>query len=368
MHAKLDLPDAPRGPLSWGVHGELEGVAACMIAGGVEGASFEALMGISATAWRTHFFRLSDNPGMRLGPDPETPNQIWGPRYAWTSLEHNNFGHHESLSHYFGGDVLVLEKIAWDALWKVLRFELDAGRPLVVSGLPGRQAHRATLVTGYTLTPRPMALTLHTHDDADDAVFTPRDGTPTCRWTLVRPGPCVDYRRSDEDCRQEAARWALRHMRNRRELVYETERFYAVSLQAFDAFAAFWTELVPAELSAPIVTEPDAVVDDLARFGHAVAAQWSQARRAAAGYARAWAETSRLDAEALRAYADAADQTAEAIGRVCALAPDPSSDPDVARAVIQDADTRANVARLIATARGLEEAAIARFAAAVEPA
>ena len=361
-------------PLRWGVHGEVEAIAEALLAEGVE-TSFEELMGITGTAFRTHFFRLSDNPGMRLGPDPENPNVIWGPRYAWTSLRHNNFGHFESASYFYGGDMVIREGLPWDSLWKLIRFELDAGRPLALYNLPGQSPWRPILVRRYALSSSPLSLSLPGLDP--EMVFTPRDGTPTNLGALlVRHGDLKPYRPSDNVRKREVLRWALRHGVSRRELVYESERFYAVGVAAFDALAEFLTEGAAAELADPVQQTSDEAALDIGRFLAALTEQWTEARGCAAVFCRAWAD--QLDEapadpddppmpspEQLRLLADDAARVSEELKRLADDFAPALHDADFASALARDPDRLKRSAQIVTAAQALERVTLQRLAEAL---
>lgn len=363
-------------PLKWGLHGEVEAIALCLQEAGVE-TSFDTLMGLTGTAFRTHFFRLADNPGMRLGPDPANPNIIWGPRYAWTSLLYNNFGHYESAAYFYGGDMVQRERLSWDELWKVLRFELDAGRPVALYGLSGQDPWRPVLVRHVALSKAPLSLSFPGLEP--EVAWTPKGGTPgNIKVVLVRHGETKPYRPSDNVRKREVLRWALRHGTSRRELVYETERFYAVGLAAFEALGAFLDTEIAAELADPIGQTTSEAAQDMGRFLAAITQQWTEARRCGAAFCEAWAHT--LDAvppskddgplpqpALLRLLATDLVRVAEELQRLSDDFAPVLGDPEQAAALVHDAERLRRSAQVVTAAQALERVVLQRMAEVVEP-
>lgn len=297
-----------------GLHGELEGLARMMAAAGVD-TSFEGLMGVTGSALRTHFYFPEDNPGLRLGPDPDDPEAPWGPRYAWASLRHNNYGHLEAAAYFHGGEVRPVEGLGAVDTWKLLRFEIDAGRPVLAYGLGARLEPQ--LVTGYRLEKAPMRQLLTVTSRAGAPVevdITGRKpeqpGAFPREMILFRPGQQAPYRTSDQERLLDVLRWALGHARARRELVYEESRFFATGQRAFEVFARFVRELLPEELASPVEVAPEEAAAEVTAFCRAVLTDWSRARLAAATFLDAWAEPmAEVEGlpggpEALRALAD----------------------------------------------------------------
>lgn len=383
------LPALTR-PDAWGIHAELQGIAACLQAGGVE-TTFQELMVVTGTAFRTHAFAIDDNPGMRLGPDPSDPNAIWAPRYTWTSLRHNNYGHVESAAFYYGGEVHEVTGIDVLKFWQVVRFEVDAGRPLV---LYGHRPHRAELIVGYRLERSPLRQVVHLQGEdglmslelpppseydrargkievltTDGAIHVPRayrDNLarpimPGEHLLLVRPGPRVDYRGSDADRIRDAMRWGVEHGSNRKELVHETSRFYATGLRAMEVWATFLEEGVPQELASPSSTAPDPL-GDVALHTTVTAREWARARTSAAIWLRARGEVV-LQSPTAHAIADAYERAATALTGVLELF---DGSDEVQRAAIRDDGLRRLAATRVREAAAAEREALRLLADALQ--
>lgn len=329
----LDLlpPTEPAAP---GLPEELALIRACARPLGLD-APLWKLAGVTGTAFRAHFFRPRDNPGMLDRPDPARPSEPWAPRYAWTSLRHNNYGHLEALSYFYGPQLRPVELPKVLELWRVLRFELEEGRPVIAWGLV--EDGRPELVVGFRLEKSPLrqVLRVATREGLAEVDITGRkvlqgEGAryPN-ELLLVRPGTIPSYRGPDSARYADVLRWSWGHLRANKELVYESSRFYATGLAAWDAFAEFLLERVPEELADPVVC-PQAPARDMGRFAQAVVAQWAWARAQGAIFARALAEE--LDARGggglddlrggaaeLRALGEACEACAKVLGDVAAL-------------------------------------------------
>jgi hypothetical protein len=202
-----------------GINAEVAYMALCFGVDPVDAA------GVTGTAFRTHFFTPAVNVGMEDAPP-----------WTWSSLRHNNYGHHESAAYYYGGEVIpVLDRNAVQN-WKLLRFEIDAGRPAIVFGLT-EPVDRPVLVTGYCLHNAPLRQVLTLADGAE--VEVTGEILKTVEIILVRRGSQVPYRPSDEARRADVLKWAARHAMGTHELVYETSRFYATGASALEHAATF---------------------------------------------------------------------------------------------------------------------------------
>ena len=217
-----------------GINAEVAYMAMCL---GVEGVD---VAGVTGTAFRTHFFTPEVNLGME---DP--------PAWTWSSLRHNNYGHHEATAYYYGGDVIPVTDRNAVQNWKLLRFEIDAGRPATVFGLDPNPA-RPVLVTGYDLYKAPLRQVLLLADGVEVDVTGAALGD--VEIILVRRGPRVPYRPTDEERRTDMFRWVVRHVRGEKELVYETSRFYATGASALRYAAGFVRSAQEADAYAFAVT------------------------------------------------------------------------------------------------------------------
>lgn len=314
-----------------GLLGELELMAICLEYGGIP-ASFEALVGISGAGLRAHFFRPRDNPGTLDRPEEGRQDSFWSPRYAWTSLRHSNYGHTEAAAYFYGAEIKPLDLANPLENWKLLRYELDAGRPVIAYGLvePGVPE----LVIGYRLSKNPLQQVLHVLSracpgEAVEVDITGRkvlqgpEATYPNEIILVRPGQVASWRGTDGACFADMLRWSLAHQFNDRELVYETSRFYATGLEAYVAFAEFLRDRVPEELADPIVVDAQQTPAQLGRFAWAAVHQWRRSRLAFATFARQAADHLEAKQEPLgdlpgsladlRALADAAQSAGEAL-------------------------------------------------------
>lgn len=233
-----------------GVNAEVGYIAQCYGIDPVE------LMGVTGTAFRAHFFVPELNPGFDDAPP-----------WTWSSLRHNNYGHCESAAYYYGGEVISVTDRNAVQNWKLLRFEIDAGRPAIVYGLirsrpaPG-DAVLSALVTGYRLE-NPLAQFL-TLADGDELEVT-GEALGSAEIVLVRPGPTVSYRSTDAQRRADVFAWAAGHLRAPKELVYETSRFYACGASALRRASAF------------LLSEP---TDEALVFGRAFVEELLRAREA----------------------------------------------------------------------------------------
>ena len=356
--------DLPEPITAVGINGEVEGIAHCLVTAGVE-TSYDDVMGVTATALRTHFFRPRDNPGMPIGPVEGEPHKLWAPRYAWTSLRHNNYGQCESAAFYYGGEVRPVDDLNAVDTWRLIRYELDAGHPVVAYGLT--EGLVPTLIVGYRLEKGPLrqilyVLTAAGRVDVDvTGLKRESEGRFPRELLLVRPGPCVHWRGTDETRRLDALRWAYSHARNGRELVYESSRFYATGPAAFDAFAEFLRDLLPAELDAPISSTVEEAPVQLALFCRAIIESWASARGAAQAYFNQWSDRLRSEdrnLEGLEAGAQSLVDLADSHGRCLAtlegLLSELPSAPGPAGASICDGALRERLALGIEEARAQE--------------
>lgn len=345
-------------PCRWiGLHAEIDAIGACLRYAGFD-ASFTRLMGMTASALRTHFFRLQENPGLRLGPDPENPEALWGPRFGWSSLQHNNYGHFESIGHFFGADIRQVDGLDAVSTWKLLRFELDANRPVIAS-LHGDPL-QMDIITGYRLQKAPLGQILHvvTPNGPIEIDITARkpeqEGAFPRSLILVRPESLAPHRASDDALQMGALRWALGHGRTRRELVYETQRFYATGEHAFEAFALFLRHDAQQELEEPIEADKDQIAALLPIFCRLLTDQWARARRQAALYFQAWSDDLRQSGREIEGFPDAANalgslpefynKTAQALEEALAMMGSNGLD-------LSDANLRNKLADAIGTAR-----------------
>ena len=369
-HLDLDLTHIE----ALGINGEVAAIAACERLAGHE-APFEEVMGITATAFRTHFFRPRDNPGMPIGPLPQEPDGLWAPRYAPTCLRHNNYGHCESAAFYYGGEVRPVEGLGALATWRLIRFELDAGHPVLAYGFSAPEA--PDLIVGYRLEKAPLGqfVTVLTRRGTIEVNLTSRDakdgeGLYPRELLLVRPGSIAEWRGSDDARRIDALRWAHAHTRTGRELIYESSRFYATGPKAYEAFVEFLRVLLPDELNAPISTPIEETPAALARFCLAVLDEWGRARAAAAAYLKAWAddleqaprtpEGLAAGPEGLRALSTRYEACARALSTMAASIP---TEPAAAQgAAIADGAFRERLALGLERARDLELNAAAELA------
>lgn len=375
--AQVHLDHAPTlgAPIATlGLHGEVEAISCCLRHAGID-APIDEVMGVTASAFRTHFFRPDDNPGMHVGPNPDDPNAIWGPRYAWTSLQHNNYGHVESASHFFNAEIRDVRDLDPLTTWKLLRFELDDERPLFA--VFGDDPLKVELVVGYRLEKSPLRqwVLVQGEDGLKRVDLTGRDPRkrpdglpwPHTIW-LVRPAAAKPYRSSDDTQRVAALRWSLAHARKRRELVYESSRFYAVGLRAFTAFAEFLTDLVPQELAEPIEQSAEEAAEDIDRYCLETLRAWRDARVMAARYLTRWSQSLRDDPRQVEGLGD---------DPALALEPLPPRYQATADRLAQlveafegkplsaDRDARAALALGLREAQALEEAAVTALAHAL---
>ncbi len=360
-------PDLAEPILPLGINGEVAGLAACLRHAGVE-TSFEELMGVTATAFRTHFFRPRDNPGMPIGPVADNPGALWSPRFAWSSLRHNNYGQAESAAFYYGGEVRPIDGLDALETWRLLRFELDAGRPIIAYGLGDPIA--PDLIIGYRLEKGPLRQIIVVQARQGQVEFDltgrkPADEGPYPRELLVvRPGAVVDYRGSDDARRVDALRWAANHTSTRRELVYESERFYATGPFAFEALCEFLRDLAPDELANPIEGDPGDIAATLTRFCAATLREWITARWAASAYLKGWSRAlsrASRSPEGIAATPDGLDALAD-LYRASALALAVASLQapvlDDSGAAMADADAREGLAKAVEAALIVERRAL----------
>jgi hypothetical protein len=317
-----------------GLLGELDLMAVCMEHHGLS-TSFDALVGVGGAGLRSHFFRPRDNPGTLDRPEEGRRDSFWSPRYAWTSLRHGNYGHTEAVAYFYGAEIKPLDLNDPLQNWKLLRYELEAGRPVIAYGLvePGVPE----LIIGFRLTKAPLQQVLYVLSRArpQEVVEVDIRGRKVLQGPeaiypneiiLVRPGQVAPWRGTDGARFADMLRWSLGHQHSDRELVYETSRFYATGLEAYAAFAEFLRDRVPEELADPIVVDAQRTPHELGRFAWAVVQHWRRARVAFASFARGAADHLEAQQEPLgdlagglaelRALADASQAAAEALDPV----------------------------------------------------
>jgi hypothetical protein len=215
-----------RAAVGLGINAEVDLMGQCL------GVPYAELMGVTGTAFRTHFFAPEMNPGLDDAP-----------AWSWSSLRHNNYGQYESAAYYYGGQVFSVEHRNAVQNWKLLRFELDAGRPVILYGVAREPV--PVLVVGYSLHRGPLRQSLLLA--GADPIDVTGGVLDTVELVLVRPGETPPHRGSDESRRVDVMGWAVGHVRANREMIYETSRFYAAGASALRQSARFLREASTAE-------------------------------------------------------------------------------------------------------------------------
>lgn len=174
-------------------------------------------------------------------------NKHEDPRRFSTLGEHfSNFGVFESLGYYTNSMISEVNGISNAEFWKLVRFELNLGRPLVTTGL-GR-TDGAVLIVGYE--DRPDARHLILWDSERRGVDLMKDEKPQGDSdvfvnfaTIVRAGgPFAP----SPKMKATALRWACNHARKWTEFFHETRENYLVGLNG----GAFITGVAQSPMSA----------------------------------------------------------------------------------------------------------------------
>jgi hypothetical protein len=282
--------DVSSPPSDGGLVGVIEAVHAALDAEMDDAPSAQELLCMSGVAFKNYVF------------EPEF-NQFEDPVRAFSSEAHFvcNYGPFESLAYFTGYDIKEFNGISRDDFWKLLRFELASGRPVVSMGMKG--ALQPLVVTGYdesdkvpkvtvrrarSQTPEDVDLTGEAEMQADHPSFS--------NWlVIVRTGEAAEWTPSANRQRLRVLRWAESHAQRPKEFSQETRENYAPGLGGFDAFQRF----LEAHDAEDFVDEPlhDYLlthIEELAR-----------GRRAAATRLPRWGEELRGDEDIALANADA---------------------------------------------------------------
>ena len=196
-----------------------------------EGLDEDEFLAISAVAFKNYVY------------EPEYNELSHRPR-AYSKLGEFvcNYGPFESISYYTGWDVKEFDGVSTEDFWKLVRFEIASGRPVVSLSLGGPL--EPVLVVGYDFEPRKQTLDVvrpgkpeaSTVDVTGMTDFQPEAESFT-NWLLIaRPSESPEWASSHTRQRLRVLRWAARHAKNRKEFSQETRENYAPGLRGFESF------------------------------------------------------------------------------------------------------------------------------------
>lgn len=272
------------------------------------------LMCASASSFATYAY----SPEINKHEDPR--------RYSYLGEQFSNFGVFESLGYYCNSAVAEVNQIPDDEFWKLVRFELNLGRPLITTEL-GR-GDGAVLIVGYEDHPGVRRLILW--DSERRVVDLQKDEKPQGESevfvnfaVVVRAGgPFAPNPRM----KVTALRWACNHARKWTEFFHETRENYLVGFSGGRFIADMAETSMNAEEAAWFDSHVKSRIETRAAAGR-VLGRWevelTQAFDAPIGMLRAAASDYTMCANLLteRNYAQALAVEEEAIRKLEAYVP-----------------------------------------------
>lgn len=179
-------------------------------------------MGISATAFRAYFFSPDDNHAYR--------DDFPGVEWLEDTLELENYGVHEALSAHTASDIRLYDRLKREPLLQLVRHELTAGRPLLLSDPLTMLSWVVVGLGDLRLSLAPLACTEESFEPDDEHALRLALSAlrPTERPFTYRP----------DHFRRVALGWSGDHLNTKHELFHHLEIFVASGARALEVAAA----------------------------------------------------------------------------------------------------------------------------------
>lgn len=220
LHLLRALPSTAQQTPRHGLNGWVEALCLARAASGHPLPLAEA-MGFSAAAFRAYFFTPDDNHAYR--------DDFPGVEWLEDTLELENYGAHEALSAHTGTDIRRYDRLKRDPLLQLVRHELSAGRPLLITD-------PLTMLTRVVVGVGDLRLALSSVDGIEES-FDPSEGACE-RFALsaLRPTERPFTYRPDH-FRRVALGWSGEHLTTRHELFHQLEVFVGSGARALELAA-----------------------------------------------------------------------------------------------------------------------------------
>ena len=204
-----------------GLHGWIEALCLARTAMGKPLPLAEA-MGISATAFRAYFFSPDDNHAYR--------DDFPGVEWLEDTLELENYGVHEALSAHTASDIRLYDRLKREPLLQLVRHELTAGRPLLLSD-------PLTMLTWVVVGLGDLRLSLAAVDATEESFEPDDEHALRLALSALRPTERPFTYRPDH-FRRVALGWSADHLNTKHELFHHLEIFVASGARALEVAAA----------------------------------------------------------------------------------------------------------------------------------
>ena len=204
-----------------GLHGWIEALCLARTALGKPLPLAEA-MGISATAFRAYFFSPDDNHAYR--------DDFPGVEWLEDTLELENYGVHEALSAHTASDIRLYDRLKREPLLQLVRHELTAGRPLLLSD-------PLTMLTWVVVGLGDLRLSLAAVDSTEESFEPDDEHALRLALSALRPTERPFTYRPDH-FRRVALGWSADHLNTKHELFHHLEIFVASGARALEVAAA----------------------------------------------------------------------------------------------------------------------------------
>ena len=204
-----------------GLHGWIEALCLARTAMGRPLPLAEA-MGISATAFRAYFFSPDDNHAYR--------DDFPGVEWLEDTLELENYGVHEALSAHTASDIRLYDRLKREPLLQLVRHELTAGRPLLLSD-------PLTMLTWVVVGLGDLRLSLAAVDATEESFEPDDEHALRLALSALRPTERPFTYRPDH-FRRVALGWSADHLNTKHELFHHLEIFVASGARALEVAAA----------------------------------------------------------------------------------------------------------------------------------
>ena len=179
-------------------------------------------MGISATAFRAYFFSPDDNHAYR--------DDFPGVEWLEDTLELENYGVHEALSAHTASDIRLYDRLKREPLLQLVRHELTAGRPLLLSD-------PLTMLTWVVVGLGDLRLSLAAVDATEESFEPDDEHALRLALSALRPTERPFTYRPDH-FRRVALGWSADHLNTKHELFHHLEIFVASGARALEVAAA----------------------------------------------------------------------------------------------------------------------------------
>ena len=204
-----------------GLHGWIEALCLARTALGKPLPLAEA-MGFSAAAFRAYFFTPDDNHAYR--------DDFPGVEWLEDTLELENYGAYEALSAHTGSDIRLYDRLKCEPLLRLVRHELAAGRPLLLTD-------PLTMLTKVVVGVGDLRLSLANVDAIEESFEADDDLAQRLGLSALRPTERPFTYRPDH-FRRVALGWSGEHLNTKHELFHQLEIFVGSGARALELAAA----------------------------------------------------------------------------------------------------------------------------------